>query len=170
MCFSGVRKNGSSAHFFHKTFNAYASGPRKRRRINNFGGQLKENARWHKTGKTKSIIENGVQKGCKKIMVLYKSAKKGSKPEKSMWVMHQYHLGCEEEEREGEFVVSKIFYKQQAEQELEKGNDDNQHQEDVVSLRWSPKTPKTQTPQPPSRDKRYDELDEDIKQEKVIKT
>lgn len=55
---------------------------------------------------------NGVQKGCKKFMVLYKSAKKGSKPENSKWVMHQYHLGREEAET-GEYVVSKIMYQQQ---------------------------------------------------------
>ncbi|KAG0494985.1 hypothetical protein HPP92_005979 [Vanilla planifolia] len=46
-------------------------------------------------------------------MVLYVSATKGSKPEKTNWVMHQYHLGTGEDEKDGEFVVSKIFYQQQ---------------------------------------------------------
>ena len=58
--------------------------------------------RWHKTGKTKAIIEDGVHKGFKKIMVIYiRSSENGSKPYKSNWVMHQYHLGTVEEEKEG---------------------------------------------------------------------
>ncbi|KAL2893456.1 SUPPRESSOR OF GAMMA RESPONSE 1 [Bienertia sinuspersici] len=48
----GATIDGSSIHFFHKTSNAYASGPRKRRRIQNDENQ--ENVRWHKTGKTKT--------------------------------------------------------------------------------------------------------------------
>ena len=96
-------------HFFHRTINAYASGQRKRRKVHNEHGSSEEHVRWHKTGKTKPVMENGIQKGCKKIMVLYKSTKKGSKPDKSNWVMHQYHLGMDEDEKEGEYVVSKIF-------------------------------------------------------------
>lgn len=141
------------------------SGHRKRRKINNSESQLEGNVRWHKTGKTKAIIENGVHKGCKKIMVLYESIKKGSKPKKSKWVMHQYHLGSKEEENEGEYVVSKIFYQQQTIQKVEKSDDDILTNEDAASLRWSPITPKTQTPQPPSRGILDDELDEDIVQE-----
>jgi len=52
---------------------------------------------------------NGKQKGCKKILVLYTNFGKNRKPEKTNWVMHQYHLGTHEEEKEGELVVSKIF-------------------------------------------------------------
>ncbi|KAE8699663.1 Protein kinase G11A [Hibiscus syriacus] len=33
------------------------------------------------------------------------------KSEESNWVMHQYHLGAEEEEHDGEYVVSKITYR-----------------------------------------------------------
>lgn len=75
--------------------------------------ELGEDVRWHKTGKTKPVIVDGVHVGCKKIMVLYSSLRKGEKPEKTNWVMHQYHLGTGEEEKHGEFVVSKIFYQQQ---------------------------------------------------------
>ncbi|KAI8032643.1 SUPPRESSOR OF GAMMA RESPONSE 1 [Camellia lanceoleosa] len=98
----GVKIDGSSVHFFHRTINAYATGQRKRRRIQN------QHIRWHKTGKTKPVMENGVQTGCKKIMVLYKTSKKGSKPDKSNWVMHQYHLGTDEDEIEGQFVEAEF--------------------------------------------------------------
>lgn len=59
---------------------------------------------------------NGKQKGCKKILVLYTNFGKNRKPEKTNWVMHQYHLGQHEEEKEGELVVSKIFYQTQPRQ------------------------------------------------------
>lgn len=59
---------------------------------------------------------NGRHKGCKKILVLYTNFGKNRKPEKTSWVMHQYHLGQDEEEREGELVVSKIFYQTQPRQ------------------------------------------------------
>ena len=89
-----------------------------------------------------------MQKGCKKIMVLYKSSKKGTKPDKSNWVMHQYHLGTEENEKEGEFVVSRILYQQQKQSEI---NDDNLVVEDsdVKTLRTSPRTPNANPPNPP---------------------
>ncbi|GAB4847888.1 hypothetical protein Ancab_026948 [Ancistrocladus abbreviatus] len=142
----GAKKDGSSIHFFHKTTNAYASGQRKRRKI--LSEQTEESVRWHKTGKTKPVIDNGVQKGCKKIMVLYRSSKKGSKPVKSNWVMHQYHLGSEEDEKDEEYVVSKIFYQQPKQGG---SNDDRVVNEttDVMTLSTGPKTPKTNTPDPP---------------------
>lgn len=59
---------------------------------------------------------NGQQRGCKKILVLYTNFGKNRRPEKTNWVMHQYHLGINEEEREGELVVSKIFYQTQPKQ------------------------------------------------------
>ncbi|KAK9705019.1 hypothetical protein RND81_07G027300 [Saponaria officinalis] len=138
----GVSKDGNSVHFFHKTANAYASGQRKRRKIQN--EQNHETVRWHKTGKTKPVFDNCIQKGCKKIMVLYRSSHKGSKPVKSNWVMHQYHLGIEEDERDGEYVVSKIFYQQ---------NKQNEALDDGISEKESvpvviPHCPKTPTPNP----------------------
>lgn len=106
----GVKQDGSVSHFFHRTFKAYNTGTRKRRKINTDGyGDV----RWHKTGKTKPVLLDGEHLGCKKIMVLYVSAAKGGKSEKTNWVMHQYHLGTGEDEKDGEFVVSKIFYQQQ---------------------------------------------------------
>ncbi|KAK1438811.1 hypothetical protein QVD17_04622 [Tagetes erecta] len=108
----GSRKDGNSFHFFYQTTNAYAKGQRKRRKISN-RTTLKDDVRWHKTGKTKAIFKNGVQIGCKKILVLYGTVVGGSKPCKMKWVMHQYHLGNNEDEKEGEYVVSKIFYQAQ---------------------------------------------------------
>ncbi|PKA54511.1 NAC domain-containing protein 8 [Apostasia shenzhenica] len=106
----GVKNDGTVAHFFHRTFKAYNTGTRKRRKI-----RTDEHAdvRWHKTGKTKPVLLDGEHVGCKKIMVLYVSAPKGGKAEKTNWVMHQYHLGTGEDEVDGEYVVSKIFHQQQ---------------------------------------------------------
>lgn len=146
--FSGAKKDGSSVHFFYRIINAYASGRRKRRRIQDQENMIKAHVRWHKTGKTKSVMENGVQRGFKKIMVLYATRKSGSKPDKCNWVMHQYHLGTDEDEREGEFVVSKIFYQPQKE------TDKNEislviEEPDIKTVQVIPTTPKTNTPDPP---------------------
>jgi hypothetical protein len=73
--------------------------------------------RWHKTGKTRPILVGGWQKGCKKILVLYTNFGKHRKPEKTNWVMHQYHLG-DQEEKDGELVVSKVFYQTQTRQHV----------------------------------------------------
>jgi len=48
--------------------------------------------------------------------VLYTNYGKQRKPEKTNWVMHQYHLGNNEEEKDGELVVSKVFYQTQPRQ------------------------------------------------------
>ncbi|XWS60849.1 hypothetical protein CRYUN_Cryun07bG0073000 [Craigia yunnanensis] len=105
----GAKKDGSSiTSFIKQLMLSYWST--KARKIQNQHNANEEHVRWHKAGKTKPVIENGVQKGWKKIMVLYKNSKRGCKPEKSNWVMHQYHLGDEEEEHDGEYVVSKISY------------------------------------------------------------
>ncbi|GAB2219703.1 hypothetical protein Droror1_Dr00007340 [Drosera rotundifolia] len=115
----GVTRDGLSRHFFHRPSKAYTTGTRKRRKIQTecdlqaaAGGET----RWHKTGKTRPVMVNGKQKGCKKILVLYTNFGKNRKPEKTNWVMHQYHLGQHEEEKEGELVVSKIFYQTQPRQ------------------------------------------------------
>ncbi|KAH9313150.1 hypothetical protein KI387_028185, partial [Taxus chinensis] len=145
----GVKQDGGSLHIFHKTSKAYTTGHRKCRKITSDVPSAGE-VRWHKTGKTKPVIENGKQKGCKKIMVLYTSAK-GSKAGKTNWVMHQYHLGTEEDEKEGEFVVSKVFYQQQTKQ-CEK-SDPDVPTEDIVTIvsKGGPVTPKTSTPALPPR-------------------
>ncbi|XP_015971448.1 SUPPRESSOR OF GAMMA RESPONSE 1 [Arachis duranensis] len=154
----GVKKDGSSAHFFHRTTNAYTTGQRKRRKIHH-ECLTEEHVRWHKTGKTKAILEDGVHKGFKKIMVLYIRPKKGSKPDKTNWVMHQYHLGTDEEEKNGEYVVSKIFQKQTEKNEENPAVEDSDQTEknenrladdsNCIASRTSPRTPKPNPPNPP---------------------
>lgn len=144
----GAKKDGSSFHFFYRIFNAYASGHRKRRRIHGQESTIKANVRWHKTGKTKPVMENVVLKGFKKIMVLYAPSKKGSKPDKCNWVMHQYHLGANEDEQEGEYVVSKIFYQPQKETEYNETSIVKE-ESDLGLAQAIPKTPKMSTPDPP---------------------
>jgi hypothetical protein len=113
---SGVTRDGLSKHFFHRPSKAYTTGTRKRRKIQMECEIHKGETRWHKTGKTRPVTVNGQQKGCKKILVLYTNFGKHRKPEKTNWVMHQYHLGDLEEEKEGELVVCKIFYQTQPRQ------------------------------------------------------
>ncbi|PIA64576.1 hypothetical protein AQUCO_00100211v1 [Aquilegia coerulea] len=112
----GVTRDGLSKHFFHRPSKAYTTGTRKRRKIQTECDLQTGETRWHKTGKTRPVMVNGRQKGCKKILVLYTNFGKNRKPEKTNWVMHQYHLGQLEEEKEGELVVSKIFYQTQPRQ------------------------------------------------------
>ncbi|KAE8722004.1 NAC domain-containing protein 73 [Hibiscus syriacus] len=112
----GVTRDGLSRHFFHRPSKAYTTGTRKRRKIQTECDLQGGETRWHKTGKTRPVMVSGKQKGCKKILVLYTNFGKNRKPEKTNWVMHQYHLGQHEEEKEGEFVVSKIFYQTQPRQ------------------------------------------------------
>ncbi|CAN1272947.1 SUPPRESSOR OF GAMMA RESPONSE 1 [Linum perenne] len=143
----GAKKDGSSFHFFHRTMNAYATGHRKRRKIQTEHASAEERVRWHKTGKTKPVLQNGVQKGCKKIMVLYKSSKRGSKPDKADWIMHQFHLGTDEHEMAGEYVVSRIFY------QLPKGHT---QRNDVITvptmmMMHNATTPRTPNLNPPNR-------------------
>lgn len=112
----GVTRDGLSRHYFHRPSKAYTTGTRKRRKIQTECDLQGGETRWHKTGKTRPVMVNGKQKGCKKILVLYTNFGKNRKPEKTNWVMHQYHLGQHEEEKEGELVVSKIFYQTQPRQ------------------------------------------------------
>ncbi|KAK6919640.1 NAC domain [Dillenia turbinata] len=110
----GVGKDGLIRHFFHRPSKAYTTGTRKRRKVHtdSEGGET----RWHKTGKTRPVFVGGKVKGYKKILVLYTNYGKQRKPEKTNWVMHQYHLGNNEEEKDGELVVSKVFYQTQPRQ------------------------------------------------------
>lgn len=110
----GVGKDGQIRHFFHRPSKAYTTGTRKRRKVHTDeeGGET----RWHKTGKTRAVFVNGIVKGFKKILVLYTNYSRQGKPEKTNWVMHQYHIGSNEEERDGELVASKVFYQTQPRQ------------------------------------------------------
>ncbi|CAN4105014.1 unnamed protein product [Withania somnifera] len=111
---SGVTKDGLVRHFFHRPSKAYTTGTRKRRKVHtDIQGS---ETRWHKTGKTRPVVVKNKVKGHKKILVLYTNYGKQRKPEKTNWVMHQYHLGDNEDEKEGELVISKVFYQTQPRQ------------------------------------------------------
>ncbi|KAE8659690.1 NAC domain-containing protein 10 [Hibiscus syriacus] len=110
----GVSKNGQIRHFFHRPSKAYTTGKRKRRKVHT--DEDGNETRWHKTGKTRAVSVGGIVKGFKKILVLYTNYGSQRKPEKTNWVMHQYHLGNNEEEKDGELVVSKVFYQTQPRQ------------------------------------------------------
>ncbi|KAL2341839.1 hypothetical protein Fmac_009779 [Flemingia macrophylla] len=139
----GVSKDGQIRHFFHRPSKAYTTGTRKRRKVHT--DDEGSETRWHKTGKTRAVFAAGgaVVKGFKKILVLYTNYGRQKKPEKTNWVMHQYHLGSSEEEKDGELVVSKVFYQTQPRQSgssiiikdpYEKiPNDGNGHDNDSVA-------------------------------------
>ncbi|KAM1988909.1 hypothetical protein ACFX15_036000 [Malus domestica] len=110
----GVKKDGQIRHFFHRPSKAYTTGTRKRRKVHT--EEDGSETRWHKTGKTRPVLVGGAVKGFKKILVLYTNYGRQRKPEKTNWVMHQYHLGNNEEEKDGELVVSKVFYQTQPRQ------------------------------------------------------
>ena len=110
----GVNKEGQIRHFFHRPSKAYTTGTRKRRKVHT--EEDGSETRWHKTGKTRPVLANGAVKGFKKILVLYTNYGRQRKPEKTNWVMHQYHLGNNEEEKDGELVLSKVFYQTQPRQ------------------------------------------------------
>ncbi|KAL6186631.1 hypothetical protein ACLB2K_042751 [Fragaria x ananassa] len=139
----GIKQDGSVSHFFHVAIKAYNTGTRKRRKIHDddYG-----DIRWHKTGRTKPVILDGIQRGCKKIMVLYTSTAKGGKAEKTNWVMHQYHLGTDEDEKEGEYVISKICYQQQQVKQADK-TDQNSPESSDPMIQADPVTPKSVIPE-----------------------
>ncbi|XP_047064131.1 SUPPRESSOR OF GAMMA RESPONSE 1-like [Lolium rigidum] len=106
----GIKMDGSSSHFFHKISNAYEVGKRKRRKISNsIANDCDETITWHKTGKSSRILDNGVIKGWKKILVLHQHCN-GEKV-KTNWTMHQCHLGAAAGEKHGELVVSRVFWR-----------------------------------------------------------
>lgn len=111
----GVSKEGQVRHFFHRPSKAYTTGTRKRRKVHSDDDDGSE-TRWHKTGKTRAVSAAGNVKGYKKILVLYTNYGRQRKPDKTNWVMHQYHLGHNQEETDGELVLSKVFYQTQPRQ------------------------------------------------------
>ncbi|XP_013596124.1 PREDICTED: NAC domain-containing protein 10-like isoform X1 [Brassica oleracea var. oleracea] len=111
---TGVSKDGQVRHFFHRPSKAYTTGTRKRRKVRT--DEEGHETRWHKTGKTRPILSQAGVAGFKKILVLYTNYGRQKKPEKTNWVIHQYHLGHSEDEKDGEPVLSKVFYQTQPRQ------------------------------------------------------
>lgn len=74
----------------------------------------------------------------------------GSKPDKCKWVMHQYHLGSEEDEREGEYVVCKIFSQpHKKESDKSEGCSLVISESEMGTLEVIPRTPNMNIPDPP---------------------
>ncbi|KAI5399672.1 hypothetical protein KIW84_064850, partial [Lathyrus oleraceus] len=139
----GVSFDESASHYFHRAVKAYNSGSRKRRKI--YGQDDSCDVRWHKTGKTKPILLNGVHRGSKKVMVLYTTPESKDLSGKTNWIMHQYHLGTKENEKHGEYVASKVFYQQPEHVKLRgKGTQDDLQTAEKVS----PVTPSSATREP----------------------
>ncbi|KAJ8445984.1 hypothetical protein Cgig2_017487 [Carnegiea gigantea] len=80
-------------------------------------------------------------------MVLYVSTGKGSKPDKTNWAMYQYHLGIEEEEKDGEYIISK---------QSDKNEEDNADITDDIVVKVDPVTRKSVTPEPPRNERRLE--------------
>lgn len=88
------------------------------------------------------------------------STVRGGKAEKTNWVMHQYHLGTEEDEKDGEYVISKLFYQQQ--QQVKQGEKMDQDFPEVTDTgigRVVPVTPMSVTPEPPRSERRRSDFD-----------
>lgn len=92
-------------------------------------------------------------------MVLYMSMARGEKAEKTNWVMHQYHLGIEEDEKDGEYVISKIFYQQQQVKQTDKVEQDIPEGTDAMIVKVDPVTPKSVTPEPPRPERRHSDFE-----------
>lgn len=88
-------------------------------------------------------------------MVLYVSPVRGGKAEKTNWVMHQYHLGTGEDEKEGEYIISKVFYQQQQIKQSEKSEEDIPAEIETTIPKVDPVTPKSVTPEPPRTEMRF---------------
>ncbi len=67
-----MKKDGSACHYFYKPSMAYTTGTRKRRKIQTDGVQGGgSEVRWHKTGKTRPILQVFLSvKTCKNISLL----------------------------------------------------------------------------------------------------
>ncbi|XP_020104630.1 uncharacterized protein LOC109721412 [Ananas comosus] len=102
----GIKHDGSASYYFHRTMKSHNTDCQKLLRIHCEDAM---DVMWCKIGRTEPVIMDGSHEGFRKVFVLYISTAKGEKPEKTNWMMHQYHLGTIEED-EGEFVVSKLFY------------------------------------------------------------
>ena len=53
----GIKKDGSSCHYFHRPSMAYTTGTRKRRKIQTDDAPDGADVRWHKTGKTRPVSQ-----------------------------------------------------------------------------------------------------------------
>lgn len=94
-------------------------------------------------------------------MVLYMTPENGGKSEKTNWVMHQYHLGTEEDEKNGEYVISKVFYQQQQAKLGEKDDQTVPEATEATVLKVDPVTPNSVTPEPPRDEKHCSDVNQE---------
>lgn len=78
-------------------------------------------------------------------MVLYMTSVRGGKAEKTNWMMHQYHLGDEED---GEYVLSKGFYQQNQAKQGECVEPKLTEVTELMAQKVDPMTPKSVSPEP----------------------
>ncbi|XP_040256212.1 NAC domain-containing protein 75-like [Aegilops tauschii subsp. strangulata] len=101
----GITLSGLSKHFFQRNSRAFKRGKRTRPKIQSECGM---HVMWQKTGNTLPVMVNGRQTGSKKVLVLHTN--KNFHQQRTNWVMHLYHLGDLEQEKERDLVLCKIFY------------------------------------------------------------
>jgi len=65
-------------------------------------------------------------------------------------------LGIEEEEKDGEYIISKVFYQQQQIKQSDKNGEDNADVTDDIVVKVDPVTPKSITPKPPWNEMRLE--------------
>jgi hypothetical protein len=63
------------------------------------------------------------------------------RPERAPWVMHQYHLGYEEDEKDGELVVSMVFYQLPTKHMKNAETETCDEEPDAFAAGIGPKTP-----------------------------
>ncbi|KAJ4750837.1 NAC domain containing protein 85 [Rhynchospora pubera] len=100
----GVKQDGSASYFFHKPFI-------------NHSDSFQKHYIWETKTESKPVYLDGVHRGFKKVYTLYVKRTDGGKPEKTDWVLHQYHACTDNSkgEPEGGLVVSKLYYDVQSE-------------------------------------------------------
>ncbi|XP_048566878.1 NAC domain-containing protein 75-like, partial [Triticum urartu] len=101
----GITLSGLRKHFFQRNSRAFKRvtwTPHKKQ------SKCSMHAMWHNTSNTLPVVVNSRQTGSKKVLVLHTN--KNFDQQRTDWVMHQYHLGDLEQEKERELVLCKIFY------------------------------------------------------------
>lgn len=95
-------------------------------------------------------------------MVLYVNVVGGGKAEKTNWVMHQYHLGTGEDEKEGDYVISKVFYQQQQVKQSEKSEGPSPDRvDDALITEVRQLSPMSVTPETSRPERRFPDYEEE---------
>jgi No apical meristem (NAM) protein len=94
---TGVKQDGSAFYFFHKPLIKHSNS-------------FQKHYIWQTETKAKPVYLDGVHLGFKKIYTLLMQTDE-ERPEKTDWVLHQYHACTDERDGklEGDLVVSKLY-------------------------------------------------------------